>query len=54
MTAVFDGVAAYTQKILLTHDRFTDRNRRMLAQGYSSAGWVSIDERGERSRLPPR
>lgn len=47
MTAVCAGIGAYTKKILLTHDSFVDRNRRMLAQGYASAGWVSIDARGE-------
>jgi hypothetical protein len=47
MTAVFDGVCAYTRKILLTHDRFSNRNRRMISQGYSDASWVSIDEQGE-------
>jgi glycosyltransferase involved in cell wall biosynthesis len=48
MTAVFDVIPSYTHKILLAHDRFTDRNRRMLAEGYASAKWVSIDEQGER------
>ena len=48
MTAVFDRVQAYTQKILLTHDSFADRNRRMLAQGYEESGWMSLDEQGER------
>jgi glycosyltransferase involved in cell wall biosynthesis/SAM-dependent methyltransferase len=47
MSAVFDRVAAYTRKILLTHDSFADRNRRMLMQGFSEAGWVSLDQRGE-------
>ena len=48
MTAVFNKVAAYTRKVLVTHDSFTDRNRRMLATGFSESGWASIDERGER------
>jgi glycosyltransferase involved in cell wall biosynthesis len=48
MTAVFDVVPSYTHKILLTHDQFTNRNRRMLAEGYASAEWASIDEQGER------
>ncbi len=47
MSAVFDRVHAYTRKILLTHDSFVDRNRRMLAQGYPESGWVSIDQAGE-------
>ena len=40
MTAVLDRAAAYTRKILLTHDSFTDRNRRMLSQGYKEASWI--------------
>lgn len=48
MSAVFDRVHAYTRKILLTHDSFVDRNKRMLAQGYPESGWVSIDRAGER------
>jgi glycosyltransferase involved in cell wall biosynthesis len=48
MSAVFDVIPAYTRKILFTHDSFVDRNRRMLAQGLSSAGWVSLTRDGER------
>lgn len=48
MSAVFERVHAYTRKILLTHDSFVDRNKRMLAQGYPESGWVSIDQEGER------
>lgn len=48
MSAVFDRVHAYTRKILLTHDSFVDRNRRMLEQGYPESGWISIDQEGER------
>lgn len=48
MTAVFERVSAYTRKILITHDSFVDRNRRMLAQGYPESGWVSIEREGER------
>ncbi|MEM9097546.1 MAG: glycosyltransferase [Pseudomonadota bacterium] len=47
MTAAFERVPAYTKKLFLTHDSFIDRNRRMLAQGYPNAGWVSIDREGE-------
>jgi len=47
MTAIFNCLASYTKKILITHDSFTDRNRRMYEQGYSSATWVSLDRRGE-------
>ena len=32
---------------LLTHDRFADRNKRMLADGFTNAGWVSVDVAGE-------
>src|SRR5690606_36245714 len=46
--AIFDRVSAYTTKILLTHDSFVDRNKRMLAQGYPESGWMSIDQEGER------
>ncbi|MFD2250241.1 glycosyltransferase involved in cell wall biosynthesis/SAM-dependent methyltransferase [Pseudochelatococcus lubricantis] len=49
MSAVFDVIASYTKKILLTHDSFADRNRRLLAQGYPEASWVSLDHRGERA-----
>ncbi len=48
MSAIFDRISAYTRKILLTHDRFVDRNRRMLEQGYPESGWISIDQRGEK------
>lgn len=48
MSAVFDRVHAYTRKVLLTHDSFVDRNRRMLEQGYPESGWISIDQAGER------
>ena len=48
MSAIFERVHAYTRKILLTHDSFVDRNRRMLEQGYPESGWVSIDQEGER------
>lgn len=48
MSAIFDRVSSYTTKILLTHDSFVDRNKRMLAQGYPESGWMSIDQSGER------
>ena len=47
MSAIFDRLSAYTNKVLLTHDSFVDRNRRMLEQGYPESGWISIDQRGE-------
>ncbi len=48
MSAVFDRVHDYTRKVLLTHDSFVDRNRRMLEQGYPESGWMSIGQEGER------
>lgn len=48
MSAIFERISAYTNKILLTHDSFVDRNRRMLKQGYPESGWISIDQRGEK------
>jgi glycosyltransferase involved in cell wall biosynthesis/SAM-dependent methyltransferase len=48
MSAIFERISAYTNKILLTHDSFVDRNRRMLEQGYPESGWVSIDKKGEK------
>lgn len=47
MSAAFERVAAYTRKVLLTHDSFENRNRRMLAEGFPEAGWVSLDQLGE-------
>ena len=47
MSAIFDRLNTYTEKILLTHDSFVDRNRKMLEQGYPESGWISIDQRGE-------
>ena len=47
VSATFDRMAPYTKKILITHDKFADRNRRMLAQGFPEASWVSLDHRGE-------
>lgn len=47
MSAVLERVASYTTRVLLTHDSFVDRNRKMLAQGYFESAWMSVDERGE-------
>lgn len=47
LSAVFEGLPAYTHKILFTHDRFADRNRRMLNDGMSESSWVSITRDGE-------
>lgn len=47
LSATFQHVAAYTNKILVTHDSFADRNRRMLEQGFPESGWLSLDHRGE-------
>lgn len=48
LSAVFERVHAYTEKVLLTHDRFEDRNKRMLEQGFLESGWVSLTQAGER------
>ncbi|QQM31253.1 glycosyltransferase [Martelella lutilitoris] len=48
MSAVFDRLSAYTEKVLFTHDSFTDRNRRMMTEGYGEQGWASLDWRGEK------
>ena len=48
MSAVFERTANYTQKILITHDAFTDRNRKMLKQGYPESSWISLDFKGEK------
>lgn len=47
LSAVFERIPAFTHRILLTHDRFADRNKRMLADGFTNAGWVSVDVAGE-------
>jgi glycosyltransferase involved in cell wall biosynthesis/SAM-dependent methyltransferase len=49
MSAVLEAVPSYTKKILLTVDRFTDRNQRLRSQGYTGPGWVSLSEDGERT-----
>ncbi|MFH1965204.1 MAG: glycosyltransferase [Acidobacteriota bacterium] len=46
-TAVFNVLPPETRKILVTPDSFTDRNRKMLEQGFSMARWVSITRGGE-------
>ena len=48
LSAAFDRLPSYTEKVLLTHDKFTDRNRRVEAQGYPESNWISLDEQGER------
>lgn len=47
-SAIFEKCHAYTKKILLPHDIFTNRNKKMLADGYPDSGWMSITEDGER------
>jgi glycosyltransferase involved in cell wall biosynthesis/SAM-dependent methyltransferase len=47
LSATFERVAAYTRKILVAHDSFADRNRRLLEQGFPESGWLSLDRRGE-------
>jgi glycosyltransferase involved in cell wall biosynthesis len=46
-TAVFEVMPPETRKILVTPDSFSNRNRKMLEQGYSTAQWVSITRGGE-------
>jgi len=46
-TAVFMVLPPETRNILVTPDSFTDRNRKMLEQGFSMAQWVSITRGGE-------
>ena len=48
MSAVFERVAAYTKRILLTHDVFADRNQRLVSEGFSNQYWISLDQEGER------
>lgn len=47
LSATFLQIPNYTHRILLTHDRFADRNKRMLTDGFTNAGWVSVDIAGE-------
>ncbi|MBO9445972.1 glycosyltransferase [Ruegeria sp. R14_0] len=47
LSAVLDRVAAYTHKVLLTHDRFENRNKRLLEQGLSESAWMSLTMEGE-------
>ena len=47
-SGVFEAISKRTLKILLCHDKFADRNRRMIEQGYPHSGWMSISESGER------
>ncbi|MBN1121880.1 MAG: glycosyltransferase [Anaerolineae bacterium] len=44
---VLEVMPESTRKILHTHDRFANRNRRMLEQGYPQSGWVSLTDDGE-------
>lgn len=46
---IFCALPAYTQKILFTHDRFTDRNRALKAQGFKHPGWASLTRQGEKA-----
>jgi hypothetical protein len=47
LSAVFDRLPSYTHRLLLTHDRFADRNRRMATDGFARAGWYSVSPEGE-------
>ena len=46
-TAVFTVMSPQTRKVLVTPDSFTNRNRKMMDQGYQVAEWVSITREGE-------
>lgn len=48
MSAIFQCIPAYTEKILLTHDIFTNRNKKLITQGYPTSGWASVDQQGEK------
>ncbi len=47
-TSIFEYCHAYTEKIVLTHDSFLNRNRKLLAQGFSESCWMSVDAAGEK------
>ena len=47
LSAVFDAVPAFSRKVLLTHDCFKDRNKRLLEQGLPESGWMSLTSAGE-------
>lgn len=46
-SGVFTALSDSVLKILITHDIFIDRNKKMLEQGYKESGWMSIDRDGE-------
>ena len=48
-SGAFQALPTWTRKILLTHDRFADRNRNMQAQGFKDPGWVSLSTAGEKT-----
>lgn len=45
-SAVFDALPSYTRKILLTHDNFANRNKKMIEQGYGESAWISLTQDG--------
>ena len=47
-SAVLEKIPAFTQKLLLTHDCFNNRNQRLLDQGLPESGWMSLTSEGER------
>lgn len=48
-TSIFEYLPAYTERILFTHDKFANRNKRMVEQGYDESGWMSLTEEGEKA-----
>jgi glycosyltransferase involved in cell wall biosynthesis len=44
---IFEIVPPTSKKVLLTIDRFANRNKRMLADGYLESGWMSISPSDE-------
>lgn len=47
-SGVFLALPPSTRRILLTHDRFADRNRTLQAQGFRDPAWVSLTSDGEK------
>lgn len=47
LSAIFEVVPRRTRRVLITLDKFADRNRQMLAEGYRHSRWVSLTREGE-------
>lgn len=48
-SGVFQALPPSTRKVLITHDRFVDRNRALQAQGFKDPAWVSLSRAGEKT-----